>query len=318
MYIDQKTGYFCATKLDQNFKKIKKNTSKVIEINTNSKTLFLNLGGTITSGPTLKYTGVQPLKNLLNFDFKLKKLLEHHHIDYCEKIMKLSEDWGLKEYYQIKSIFESFKEKKIFILTYGTDNISFFGPWIDVLCKLTGHSALILVSQRSWDRPTSELPYLLSNALNVCKKLKKNHCYVMTYALDKVFLHSPYEIQKYHTTKKSAFYSKNQKIYAFKDLKWPPSIKFKTLRIKEALELKELKITLDTPFSAKVADLLIYRGTGNSKKSKKTFPVCTIVNSGPLNPYLYSNQSHLKKPKLQYSWQALVTLKTFTEYACRD
>ena len=273
---------------------------------------FINCGGTIVSEPNQNLTGVSPILDLYHRDPLFKKYIDSG-VSYHPYKLSLSEFWSLEDYIDLKKYVTTLKEKKI-IFTHGTDNISFFGPWIDLLAKELKFKAVILIGQRDWSKPTSEFPELINNSLKVVSKVNSGNAVVITHN-NQIRIHNPYELRKIHTTSKEGFYSpfpvrlgqSMSKVYT--KFKTTPSTvsKLKDCN-KMDIELQNLEQS-----NCKV-DLVIGRGVGGTKSKTHTF-FSTIVGSGPVNSILYSGSQ--KKPALctrevNFTWQAMYILCKLT------
>lgn len=281
---------------------------------------FLNEGGTIVALPC-GVSGVNPVMNLPMVDPWFNMVLEKENISYIDGIVKLSEKWGVEDYFQFKSHLEILsKEHKEFIITYGTDCISFFAPWVALLCKDLNVKAVIIVGQRSWDRPTSQFPLLLKDSFTIFSKLPPGGSVVLTHNGKNTLVHLPYQIKKFHTTSKKGFYSRN--CISLSKLTFVKKLKFKKeIHCKSTLEeVSPISVSFETPLTNMSSpDLLVSRGVGNSR-----FPPVglhsTIVCSGPTCEYLYSgcSTSQLFTSIIDPSWQSLYIIGALTDYENRS
>lgn len=288
---DLESGYFYSFKLNENCKIYE---PKGVDRFVQGPQLLVNCGGTIVSGPCGQFTSVKPLSGL-------DQLIELNGFGYWPFKLKLSENWTLEDYVELEKL-----DNRDMIITHGTDNISFFAPWIDILAKIKNFKAVIIISQRSFDRPTSPFTLLFRAAKKMLKRLKKGDVVVLTQKEDKVLIHNPYEIKKFHTTHKEGFYSKNSSTF-----KITRAIFKKPFKLKTPLPPS---IEVETPFSKPNSKILLTRGVGNAK-NYMDYNV-TIVNKGPMNSSLYgglkSTHSYHTR-NLDYSWESLYVLMTFTD-----
>ena len=73
--------------------------------------------------------------------------------------LKLSEKWDLQDYEKLKSVSSCWKGKNV-LLTHGTDNLSFFAPFIDLLSKVNRFKGIVVASQKDHSKPSRELDVL--------------------------------------------------------------------------------------------------------------------------------------------------------------
>ena len=317
MYKDLKTGYFYAQDLG-NCVYTSNSELEPQTLQFNTDLLFINCGGTIvsTSVPG-QHTGVEPRSNLLG-NFFFRSFLQTNKISYVEGILKLSEKWTLPDYFFIKDlILKKIKHKKRIIFTFGTDYVSFFAPWIELLSQEMGFKSVILISQRSLDRPSAELPHLLKYTIPVLNKLKFNCSVVLTYNTEGVFVHNPFEIKKFHTTSKKGFYSNHQTSYP--SIKLPRPTRFKVKTVSSLTQMRVSKIEFETIFSnLDKVDLRISRGVGNPRISFENQFCSTMVNNGPTNSYLYNGLLESSTLDPNFTWESVLVLYTLTNYAGRN
>ena len=171
-------------------------------------------------------------------------------------------------------------------MTHGTDNISYFSTWIKLLCQKYKKSAVIIVSQRSWDRPTCELHAILPSANILLSNLRMKEVWVLTYYNSThVEIHHPFYIRKVDTYDKRAFYSEDSIIFSKESL----CKRFrKNLNIDYSFrDLKEIKhkIGLESVFQ-KCKDTIVL-GTGLGHTQVVHSLGSSIVRKGPLNQYIY-------------------------------
>ena len=318
LWVDQNSGYFYCQELP-NSVIWNPFTSDVISLKRRSthydtRYCFINCGGTIVSTPTKNSIGVAPCNDLLEnpgFNDFLKK----NRVNYEEFSLKLSEEWLPLDYLNLKKrLIDLRKQYTNFIFTYGTDYVSFFAPWVDLLSKQLNFKAIICVGQRSLDRPTSEFDTLINAAIIVLKKMHSRNCFVLTYDYPSPRVHNAYELKKYHTTSKTGFYSKNSKYLEENLKKLSLSFKEKIVTVNELSQLKKVDLGVETcTYTPDRTELRINRGVGNSKKSYLGQTHCTSTCSGPVNPYLYNNISkdHLFSSDFQFSWESCYVLKAF-------
>ena len=311
------SGYFFAQHIPESDLVLEVPSKKNISLKKDP--VFINEGGTIVSTP-FGCTGVKPVYDLIGKDLLLKNYVEKENMSYVDDIVKLSEKWNTKDYFKFKKNLKKLSlSHSSFIITYGTDYISFFAPWVDILCKEFNIKAIIIIGQRSWDRPTSQFIPLFRDSINALKKLKKKNCMVLTHNGLESIVHSPYQIKKFHTTSKNGFYSRHQiKLKYLKNFK-----QFKFKSCVKSIDFNKKLITpsihFENPFMIKNADLLVSRGVGNPKTKPNKFH-STIVGSGPTCEYLYSGVpvSQLSTKNMDFTWESLYIILTLTKHENRS
>jgi len=274
-----------------------------------SKVHFYNTGGTIVAGPNYKdYHSVSPVTNILKHTL-INSFFEDNNISYSDLRCKLSEHWTEQDYIDVKHQLQRNKEHKSFIFTHGSDNIGFFSTWIAILAMEMNFKAVILVSQRSLDKPTNDLLKLCYASLEVLKKLKPSNAIVICSTKQNVECHIPFEIRKYHTTKKDAFYSKHRKVLTVDTCLKDTSKLFKEPSLSSGHPWP--KVALENPLEDTVeSDIRLCRGSGNAKKILPNEDLAVIIGSGPLNTLLYTTTAN-KQSILECSWEALYVLKRY-------
>lgn len=297
--------------------------SPIINLNssyTRKETAFLNEGGTIVSTPT-GFIGVSPCADLPKVDPFFNDYLVQNNYSYYDGLTKLSEKWTTLDYIDFRSRFSSYsKTHSNFIITYGTDNVSFFAPWVDLLCKEFNVKAVVIIAQRSWDRPTSEFIPLVQDSPNVLKKLCLGNAVVLSHNGDQTIIHNPYEIRKSHTTSKRGFYSTHNIRYTNLHKIKPLYFRGTPLRtVDNITKVHATQAQVDTPFSSTSPDILLCRGVGNSR-SKPGKLHSTIVGSGPTCEYLYGGHStvQLMNREVDFTWESLYVINHLTNYENRD
>jgi len=327
VYVNKNTGYFALEKCTSDYtlaKNLKKQTPKLPDLSKEGS-IFINAGGTIVSSPNFSKNVLGVTPQGLFLEDKFLKFIKLKKINYFESILKLSEDWTLKDYLIFKTHLKRFTNKRL-IITHGTDNLAFFSTWVLLLAKQIGFNAIILVGQRSLDRPTAEFYQLLGPAFKVLKRIKGNNVIVCTFkSATQIALHPPLEIKKFHTTKKDAFYSQKMKVLnlsnylknldlsnlktTLKDLGiFKEHRKIET--INTLAQFKKVPFTIQSLNQDNKKAFKICRGVGNCLKPKKGEELATIIGAGPLNFTLYHKKSTGCKNR-SYSWESLYILKGF-------
>jgi L-asparaginase/Glu-tRNA(Gln) amidotransferase subunit D len=270
------------TILDFNYKKVELSPNYPL-----CHTVFTNTGGTISSGYNFNLTGVQCMDIRL-YDRKLNDFLIRNKVNYETLLLKLSEDYVLQDYNTIHQYIRKSRFHK-FLFTHGTDNISYFSSWIKILCQKYNKSAVIIVSQRSWDRPTCELHSILESSHNILENLRSKEVWNVTYHDENyIQVHHPFYIRKIDTYSKRAFYSensmlvpKNTIIKRFKrDLNFMYDIRPK-LEVTHTLGIESI--------FQKSKDTIVL-GTGLGHTQDNHYFRSSIVRQGPLNKFIYYKQ----------------------------
>ena len=286
----------------------------------NSSLVFVNTGGTIVSAPRDDVpTGVRPLVDLPSVDPVLREFLSREDASYVDSVVKLSEEWTEEDYLEVREELKFLRGsgRDKFIFTHGTDCVSFFAPWIDLLSKELDFKGVILIAQRSWDRPTSEFHPLLERSLSALDRLKRGNSVVLTHREDgDVLVHNPYQIRKFHTTAMEGFYSTHSMLLSKRGAL--PRTEF-LRRHRPRSEVRLLRpptVLVQTMFTRKErAELRVSRGVGNFKQKWRDEFSGTIVGSGPMNQYLYNGGSRVRLcvNELDFTWESLYVISAFTD-----
>ena len=307
MWVDNNTGYIYASKIyDWCTPWISDQTDA--SYRTDRKKILLNCGGTIVSTPDYGVCGVKPFPLIKEEGFKA--FLDKYDLGYVPFKLKLSQEWDFQDYKQMDRIFLENKGKTLFI-THGTDNVSFFAPWVDLLSIRHKIQTVIMISQRSLDRPTSDFYDMLKKLTDQKFQGTRVITRMMPYGYT---AHNPYEIKKYGTFKRDGFYSENMTDY----------MNFKTVLLKNRYKKQICKsgtyskppvIKVQTPFDTdEKAHIRLIRGLANTRNENHDYGV-TIVNHGPSNPHVYQsknkNRPSFHNKDLDYTWESLCVLYIF-------
>ena len=268
---------------------------------------ILDTGGTITSTPDQKSTGVASgLDSLEKKEWKDLMNELGPQIGLSQVGAKNSEKYLWEDYLQIKKKLDM-NPNRMWIVTHGTDNIAFASSFL-ALCAKDSNSKIILVAcARSMDRPTWQGGRLIKCALNLVKKIKGTRCYCLSYYdVTRLSLHIPFEVRKIHTYHKNCLDS--LKKIVFRD-EFPPSCPKYYVPSVCCWEPNAEPISYITPFTkdAPFGQVLSY-GIGNLPPHIDVEKdIGSRVTQGPSNSYIYGREN--EEEKANYSIEAKYLLK---------
>lgn len=263
-----------------------------------SNRLFYNCGGTITSRYTDKTSGVDCV-DISAFDSKFNAVLRQQGFNYKLGPLKLSENYTLKDYLNIKAeLIRLISERKVnsalrVVFTHGTDNLAYFATWIKLLSVELHFYAVIIVAQRSHDRPTCELHALLPSAIRILLRMKHVTAICVTYCNEKfVLCHDAFEVRKTDTYAKNAFWSFNMKYVSRKN---PYVVTQKEMfTIDTKFRNYRVPLLVENLFDRKSKarnQLILGTGIGNFRRTlDSNFTYTTRTTKGPFNPLIYDKE----------------------------
>lgn len=266
-----------------------------------SDVIFIDTGGTITSTPNFQGTGVGSTGVGLA---RLGELLKSLGVGYMRgPLLKNSEYYTLDDYNRTLLHISKTREKRV-IVGHGTDNFSLMSSALAYLAKATGKKIVLVGTQRSIDKPTWEGELLIRHGRILLNRMSKGYCYALTYGTANTpLIHSPLEVKKVHTSKKRAFYSRNQVFFSESLPKY--KLKKGLLQLPPFPPVYYLFPTnSDRGAQAEFPLYHIGYGIGNTPLSGQNSRfIGSRVNSGPLNPIIY--RSDVKgEEKLDWSIEA--------------
>jgi glutamyl-tRNA(Gln) amidotransferase subunit D len=310
------------------FKPIAEKKPKVKQSNNKKKVLILHTGGTIASKVDYKTGGVFPLfkpEELLTMFPELNEIVS---IDTKLLFNVWSEDFEFKHFNQIaKEIEKNHKKYDGIIITHGTDTIHYTSAALSFILENIKIPIIIVGSQRSSDRGSSDSALNVINAAYYICKSKFNGVGVCMHENsedDNCFILAGTNIKKMHTTRRDTFRPINRHPLArvnFKSKKienlsklnsstgdftvklFNDKLKVGILKSRPGLTIEEIKVFENF-------DGLIVEGTGlghvillnekisqQFKKISKKIP--TIITSqcvyGRLNLNVYSRGREMQK-----------------------
>jgi L-asparaginase/Glu-tRNA(Gln) amidotransferase subunit D len=264
-----------------------------------SETVLINCGGTIVSLPDEKSSfGVTPRDLPLSEIRFLKKL----DISYVKGVLKLSQNYNEKDLLLLDQIIAQNRRFKFIIVTIGTDNIAALSTWLDLVAKKYNVKILVLASQRSLDKPTSDFRPLVTKFYNRGRSFPSGNCLIAIRTEDGSFeLHSPYQIRKYDSYAKKSFYSQTV-IYISKKKDPKDYRSLKNTLDKHTIVLTSSKINIEIQsffqkYTGSKNTIVLASGLGNVSKegALKVYSKCPV---GPVNRVVYG---HLPEKKSLFS-----------------
>jgi len=309
-------------------KKTKKTTKKQTQSKKLPKILILHTGGTIASKVDYETGGVISKftpEELLEMFPELKELA---NID-CKQISNIfSEDMGFKDYNTIAKEIKKAKDISGIIITHGTDTMHYTAAALSFMLNDLPYPVLLVGSQRSSDRPSSDAYMNLLCAVQFIINSEFSEvgiCMHSTINDDYCWILPGLKSKKLHTSRRDAFQPINSRPIAYvntagkikyittKFTKKDPSKKLKIDLLKENLKIGILKVHPNLQPSEiqtySKFDGLIIEGTGlghmpiNSnpklltelKKLKIPIVMCSQTVFGRVNMNVYSTGRKLQE-----------------------
>lgn len=324
-------GYLVATPLE-NSKEINAR-SEVLEPSTKQKNhsnndslLIVNTGGTISALATydkVENNGVEVL-DIFKYE-QFASFIKGYN--YCTFKLKLSEDYSLSDYYELKDFIDvKLKEKyKTFLFFHGTDRLGCFSSWIKILSKKMGFKAFVLGAQRDAEKPTWELPFLIKSVKSL-RLLKKKSCYVITQKKNYYVVHDPFLIRKVDTYGIDCFYSETQKVCISENLVYPKELYdknfYNNFKIFPLEECKKNNFKIENFYTENKnireqegSNFLLGTGVGNlglTNTNKKIF-FDTLVRNGPRSSIIYSKSNKKNIELIRPSFEAFILIMNTTD-----
>jgi len=201
------------TLLDKHKKKIKK--PKEIPFNKNKKTVSLiGTGGTIACYVDYRTGAVHPASSAKELAFSVPEVFDVCNVKAQVAYQILSENIDI-EHWQIlsKKIADELNNGAIgVIVPHGTDTMGYTGAALSFMLKDLSGPVVLVGSQRSSDRPSSDAALNLIAAANIASKSDIGEV-VVTMHSDisdtKIMIHRGTKVRKFHTSRRDAFKTVN-------------------------------------------------------------------------------------------------------------
>ena len=280
---------------------------------------IISTGGTIASYVEYRTGAVHPAETAEDMIFSIPEIADR--CDPSLKILfsKLSEDMNPKDWVDIADeVIEEFKEgAEGVVIAHGTDTMGYTASALSFLLSDLDRTVVLVGSQRSSDRPSSDAALNLLGAIEVSKSDMPGVFVVMHGSMsdDRCAVHLGTKVRKMHTSRRDAFQSINTEPVGWVD---PHTGEIEAERItKDKNEKLERKGNIDPSVSLLYAhpgmteeDLpekgekqgLVIAGTGLGHVNSRLIPRikelaagCTDVVmtsqclNGTVNDYVYSN-----------------------------
>ena len=175
---------------------------------------IITLGGTIASRVDYKTGGVSSQFTAEDLINAIPEIRDLANIECTSLMSKFSENINKEDWITIVKKLDSLSNGKYdgFIITQGTDTIHYVASALSSMLEKLGVPVIIVGSQRSSDRPSSDAAYNLLGALTFIKESKKAGVFVAMHHTtdDKVIaIHLGTKVRKLHTSRRDAFKSIN-------------------------------------------------------------------------------------------------------------
>ena len=300
-----KSGYNIGLEIEK-IEKIEKNPhvekniqqNKEIEKNENlPNILLLSTGGTIASKIDYRTGAVTPVLTAEELNSSVPELAKIANIDTKVLFSEYSENIMPEHWLKIAETIKEYSESNYsgIIIAHGTDTMHYTSSYLSF--SLAGFTIPIVLvgSQRSSDRASSDAALNLIGAIKFLTKSKTNGVYIAMHQDENdetIACHIGTRVRKNHTSKRGAFQTigndpaflvvnneihKNMKTDFFAVNKFEPKIK-----INEKVALVKyypgynpdlLKNIIDSGYKA-----IIFEGTGLGHIGKNMYPVIKIAN----------------------------------------
>ena len=300
-----KSGYNIGLEIEK-IEKIEKNPhvekniqqNKEIEKNENlPNILLLSTGGTIASKIDYRTGAVTPVLTAEELNSSVPELAKIANIDTKVLFSEYSENIMPEHWLKIAETIKQYTESNYsgIIIAHGTDTMHYTSSYLSF--SLAGFTIPIVLvgSQRSSDRASSDAALNLIGAIKFLTKSKTNGVYIAMHQDENdetIACHIGTRVRKNHTSKRGAFQTigndpaflvvnneihKNMKTDFFAVNKFEPKIK-----INEKVALVKyypgynpdlLKNIIDSGYKA-----IIFEGTGLGHIGKNMYPVIKIAN----------------------------------------
>ena len=300
-----KSGYNIGLEIEK-IEKIEKNPhvekniqqNKEIEKNKNlPNILLLSTGGTIASKIDYRTGAVTPVLTAEELNSSVPELAKIANVDTKVLFSEYSENIMPEHWLKIAETIKEYSESNYsgIIIAHGTDTMHYTSSYLSF--SLAGFTIPIVLvgSQRSSDRASSDAALNLIGAIKFLTKCKTNGVYIAMHQDENdetIACHIGTRVRKNHTSKRGAFQTignnpaflivnneihKNMKTDFFTIDKFDPKIK-----INEKVALVKyypgynpdlLKNIIDSGYKA-----IIFEGTGLGHIGKNMYPVIKIAN----------------------------------------
>lgn len=193
-----------------------------LEIDENKpKISILGTGGTIASYVEYKTGAVHPAQDEDDVIYSNPELVERCYPEVEIVLSKLSEDIVPEDWVMLADkIIEKFEDgAEGIVISHGTDTMGYTASALSFLLEGLSKPVVLVGSQRSSDRPSSDAHLNLLGAVEVAKSGKSGVFVVMheTSSDKKCAIHRGTKVRKMHTSRRDAFESINSEPVGYVD-----------------------------------------------------------------------------------------------------
>jgi glutamyl-tRNA(Gln) amidotransferase subunit D len=179
------------------------------------KIAILGTGGTIASYVDYRTGAVHPAQNARDLAISVPELARMCNIKAKVLFSMLSEDIKSEHWQEIarESAYQLNNGASGVIITHGTDTMSYTSCALSFMLKNPSGPVILVGSQRSSDRPSTDANINLISATQVATESDLAEVVVMMYSStsdSQVSIHRGTRVRKMHTSKRNAFLSINE------------------------------------------------------------------------------------------------------------
>jgi len=270
-----KNGYNIGIKIEEGIKLKKLSKGREPEINRKGKDIqpneenptvsILGTGGTVASRIDYKTGAVKPTFSANEIYSAAPEIAEIANIKAKTICNVLSENMSPKLWEEIAQEVanELNSGSEGVVIAHGTDTMGYTASALSFILKNLSDPVILVGSQRSSDRPSSDAPLNLAGAVSVATTNLHDVSVVMHGSTedDSCLIHKGTKVRKCHTSRRDAFQTvndeplglvRNQSVEFFKDIEKDPS---------------EEKVKVEGGFEEKVALVKIHPGIKSSQIS---------------------------------------------------